>query len=110
MLDSNGCKCHSCKCTTSNMRLVFSFSVWILASNWVIQMVLKVDMAMVAIEMPMSIKHFGQPGVEIFDFCGRALIICQKSSRELLIMARLTSVTNLVINLKASSCWSSNLS
>ena len=36
--------------------------------SWVILTVLKVDMAMAAIEMPMAIKRFGRPGVEISVF------------------------------------------
>jgi hypothetical protein len=59
-------------------------------------------MAMAAIEMLMAMKHFGQPGIEISDFCGSALMMSQKSSSEPSMMARLTSVTDLVIDLKGS--------
>jgi hypothetical protein len=59
---------------------------------------------MAAIEIPMAIKCFGQSGIEISDFCGSALMMSQKSSREPAMIARLTSVTDLVIDLKGSSC------
>ncbi len=66
--------------------------------------VLKVDMAMAAIEMPLAIKHFGRPGDKISDFCGSTLIMSLKSSSELSMVAKLTSVTDLVMDLKGSSC------
>ncbi len=66
--------------------------------------VLKVDMAMAAIEIPIAINRFGQPGIEISDFCGSALMMSRKSSSEPSIMARLTSVTDFVIDLKGSYC------
>jgi hypothetical protein len=56
-------------------------------------MVLKVNMAMAAMEMPIAMNHFGMPGINISDFCGSALIMSRKSSRLLLMVARLTSVT-----------------
>ncbi len=66
-------------------------------------------MAMAAIEMLMAMKHFGWPGDEISDFCGSALIMSLKSSNELSMVARLTLVTDFIIDLKGSSCLSSNL-
>jgi hypothetical protein len=71
----------------------------------VILTVLKVDMAMTmaAIEIPMVINHFNRPSIEISDFCGSALIMSWKSSWEPAMIARLTSVTDLVIDLKGSS-------
>jgi hypothetical protein len=68
----------------------------------VIRTVLKLDMEMAAMEILIVMKRFGRPGVEISDFCGSALIMSRKSSSEPLIMAKLTSVTNLVIDLKGS--------
>jgi hypothetical protein len=68
----------------------------------VIRTVLKLVMAMAAMEILIVMKHFGRPGVEISDFCGSTLIMSRKSSSEPLIMAKLTSVTNLVIDLKGS--------
>ncbi len=47
------------------MRSVFSLRVLISSLSWVIQTVLKVDMAMAAIEMPMAMNLLGQPGIEI---------------------------------------------
>jgi len=63
---------------------------------------------MAVMEIPMAMNVFGQPGIDISDFCGRALIISRKSSKEPSMMARLTSVMDLVMDLKGSSCWSSN--
>jgi hypothetical protein len=37
--------------------------------------VLKADIAMAAMEMPMVINRFGLPGIEITDFCGSALMM-----------------------------------
>ncbi len=54
----------------------------------------------------MVIKHFGLPGVEISNFCGRALIMSRKSSSKPSMIARLTPVTDLVMDLKGSSCLS----
>ncbi len=70
-----------------------------------IWVVLNVDMAMAAIEIPMAMKCFGQPGIDLSDFCGSALMMSQKSSSEPSMMARLMSVTDLVIYLKGSSCF-----
>jgi hypothetical protein len=47
------------------MRSVFSLRVLISSLSCVIQTVLKVDIAMAVIEMPMAMNHFGLPGVEI---------------------------------------------
>ncbi len=52
----------------SKIRSVFSLSVMISLLSWVILTVLKVDMAMAAIEIPMAMKSLGCPGVEISDF------------------------------------------
>ncbi len=60
-------------------------------------------------EIPMAMKCFGHPGIEIFDFCGSALMMSRKSSREPSMMARLTSMMDIVMDLKGSSHWSSNL-
>jgi hypothetical protein len=51
-------------------------------------------MAMATIEIPMVIKCFGWPGIEISNFCESALIMSWKSSREPSMIARLTSVTD----------------
>ena len=86
------------------MRLVFSLSVLISSFSWVILTVLKVDMAMAAIKMPMAINIFGRPGVEISIFWGSAFMMSRKSSSDAS-MARLTSVTSVtdfVIDLKGS--------
>jgi hypothetical protein len=64
---------------------------------------------MAAMDILMAMKCFGQPGIEISDFCGSALMMSRKSSREPSMMARLTSVTDFIMDLKGSSCWSSNL-
>ncbi len=72
-------------------------------------MVLNVDMVMAAMEIPMAINRFGHLGVEISTLWGSALIKLQKSSSKLLIIERLTSVTDLVIGLNGSSCWFSSL-
>ncbi len=61
---------------------------------------------MAAMEIPMAINSFGLPGIVITNFCGSAMMISQKSSSDPLMMARLTSVTDLVIDLKGSSCFS----
>jgi hypothetical protein len=76
----------------SSMRSVFSFKVCIWTSSWVIQTVLNVDMAMVAMEMEMAMNLLGHPGIEISDFCGNTLIMSQKSSRLPSRVKRLTSV------------------
>ncbi len=101
-----GANVFSWRCTTSNIMWVFSLTVLILSFSWVILMVLKVDMAMAAIEMQMAMKHFCQLGVEISDFSGGALIMSQKSSSKLSIVTRLLSVTDLVMDLKGSLCSS----
>ncbi len=88
------------------MRSVFSLRVLISSFSWVILTVLKVDMAMAAIEIPRAINRFGQPGVEISVFWGKAFMMSQKSSSDPSMMARLTSVMDLVIDLKGSSCFS----
>jgi hypothetical protein len=49
----------------SSKRSVFVLSLEISASSCVIQMVLHVYMAIAAIEMPKSMKHFGHPCIEI---------------------------------------------
>ncbi len=67
-------------------------------------MVFKVDMAMATMEIPMAMNCFGLLGVEISNFCGSTLMMSRKSSKEPSMMARLTSVTDLVIDLKGSSC------
>jgi hypothetical protein len=46
----------------------FSFKVLISSLSCAIITVLKVDMAMAAIEMLMAMKCFGHPGIEICDF------------------------------------------
>jgi hypothetical protein len=84
------------------MRSVFSLRVLISSLSCVILTVLKVDMAMAAIEIPIAIKPLGQPGLEFSNCCESALMISQKSSREPLMIARLTTVTDLVIDLKGS--------
>jgi hypothetical protein len=71
-------------------------------------MVLKVDMAMAAMEIPMAMNRFGVPGIEISNFCGSALIMSRKSSKEPSMMVRLMSVMDLVIDFKGSSCWSNS--
>jgi hypothetical protein len=68
-----------------------------LCVHWVILIVLKVDMAMAMMEMPMAMNHFDLLGVEISDFCVKALMMSKKFSRLLSIVARQTSVTDLVI-------------
>ncbi len=105
---SRWCRCFSCKWTTSRIKSVFSLRVLISSLSWVILMVLKVDMAMAAMKIPMVMKHFGLPCIEISDFWGSALMMPQKSSREPSMIDRLTSVTNFVMDLKGSSCWSSS--
>ncbi len=65
-------------------------------------------MAMAAMEIPMAIKRFGRPGVEISDFCGKALMMSRNSSNDPSMMERLTSVTDLVIDLNGSSCCASS--
>jgi hypothetical protein len=94
-------RCFSCKCSTSRIRSVFSLRVLISSSSWVILTVLKVAMAMAmaAMEIPMVIKCFGHPGVEISVFCGRALMMSRNSSSDPSMMERLTSVTDFVIDL-----------
>ena len=54
-------------------------------------------MAMAAMEIPMAIKRFGRPGVEISVFCGKALIMSRNSSSDPSMMERLTSVTDFLI-------------
>ncbi len=51
---------------------------------------------MAAMEIPMAIKRFGRPGVEISVFCGKALMMSRNSSSDPSMMERLTSVTDLV--------------
>ena len=58
----------------------------------------------------MAIKRFGRPGVEISVFCGKALMMSRNSSSDPSMMERLMSVTDLVIDLKGSSCWASSWS
>jgi len=65
---------------------------------------------MAAMEIPMAIKRFGRPGVEILVFCGKALMMSRNSSSDPSMMERLTSVTDLVIDLNGSSCWASSWS
>ncbi len=69
-------------------------------------MVLNVDMAMTAIEMPMAVNHLGLPGVEISILRGNALVMYWKSFSDPSMMARLRSVTDLVLDLNSSSCLS----
>ncbi len=88
------------------MRSFFSLRVLISSFNWVILTVLKVDMAMAAIEMPSAMNHFGLPGVEISVFLGNAFMMSRKSSSDPSMMARLMSVMDFVIDLKGSSCFS----
>ena len=88
------------------MRLVFSLRVLISSFSWVILTVLNVDMAMAAIDMPRAMNCFGLPGIEISVFCGKALMMSRKSSNDPSKMARLTSVTDFVMDLKGSSCFS----
>ena len=59
---------------------------------------------MAAMEIPMAMKHFGRPGIEISVFCGRALIMSRNSSSDPSMMERLTSVTDFVIDLNGSLC------
>ncbi len=47
------------------MGSIFSLRVLISSLSCVIQTMLKVDMALAAIEMPMEMNHSGLPGVEI---------------------------------------------
>jgi len=49
----------------SKMRSIFPLRVLISSLSCVIQTMLKVDMALAAIEMPMEMNHLGLPGVEI---------------------------------------------
>ncbi len=88
------------------MRSIFSLSVLISSLSWVICTMLKVDIAMAAIDMPMAMNLLGLPGVEISILCGSALIMSRKSSSDPLMMARPMSVMDLVIDLKGSSCLS----
>jgi hypothetical protein len=67
-------------------------------------------MAIDAIEMQIAMNLFGLPGIEISVFCGSAFMISRKSSNDPSMIARLTSVTDLVIDLKGSSCCSSSWS
>jgi hypothetical protein len=87
---------------------VFSLRVLISSFSCVILTVLKVDMAMAAMEMPIAMKRFGRPGVEISVFCGKAFMMLRNSSSDPLMMERLTSVTDLVIDLNGSSCCASS--
>ncbi len=93
----------------SKIMSVFSSSVLISSLSCMILMVLNVDMAMAAMEMPMAINCFGRLGVEISALWGSALIMSRKSSSELSIIERLTSVTDFVMGLNGSSCWFSSL-
>ena len=43
-------------------------------------------------------------------FCGRALMMSRNSSSDPSMMERVTSVTDLVIDLNGSSCWASSWS
>jgi hypothetical protein len=88
------------------MRSVFSLGVLISWFNWVILTVLKVVMAMAAIDMPIAMNRFGLPGIEISVFWGSALMMSRKSSSDPSMITRLTSVTDFVIDLKGSSCGS----
>ncbi len=88
------------------MRSVLSLRVLISWFNYVILTVLKVDMAMAEIEMPSAMNHFGLPGIEISIFWGSALMMLRKSSSDPSMIARLTSVTDFVIDLKGSTCCS----
>jgi hypothetical protein len=76
------------------MRSIFSLRVLISSFSWVILIVLKVDMAMAAMEMPIAINR------------SRALMMLRKSSSDPSMIYKLTSVTDLVIDLKGSSCCS----
>jgi len=67
-----------------------------------IRTVLKVGIAMAAMEMPSAMNLFGQPGIEMTIFCGNTLMISRKSSSEPSMMAMLMSVTDLVMDLKGS--------
>ncbi len=86
------------------MRSVFSLRVLISLFNWVILTVLKEDMAMVAIDMPIAMNRFGLPGIDISVFWGSAVMMSWKSSSDPSMIARLTSVTDFVIDLKGSLC------
>ncbi len=83
-------------------------SVLISSFSCVILTVLKVDMAMATMEIPMAIKRFGRPSIEISVFWGRALMMSRNSSNDPSMMERLTSVTDLVIDLNGSSCCASS--
>jgi hypothetical protein len=63
-------------------------------------------MAMAAIEMPSAMNHLGLPGIEISVFWGNTFMMSRNSSSNPSMMARLTSVTDFVIDLKGSSCFS----
>jgi hypothetical protein len=82
------------------------FKVWISTSSWVIRTVLKVNMAIAMMEMPMVINLFGLPGTEISDFWERALMMSQNSSNKVSMVARLMSVTYLVMALNVLEQYS----
>ncbi len=86
------------------MRSVFSLRVLIFWFNWVILTVLKVDMAMAAIDMLIAMNCFGLPGVDISVFWGSALMMSRKSSSDPSSQADV--ITDFVIDLKGSSCCS----
>ncbi len=65
-------------------------------------------MAMAAMEMPIAIKRFGRPSIDISVFWGRALMMLRNSFNDPSMMERLTSVTDLVIDLNGSSCCASS--
>ncbi len=86
---------------TSTSKSVFPLSEEISESNCVILYMLKEAMAIAAIEIPSTMKHFVCPDVISVD-CGKAFMISLKSSRFTLIAIRLTSVVHLMIDLNGS--------
>ncbi len=70
------------------------------ASYCVIQTVLKVNIAIAVIEMPMATNLLGLPGVEISVVCVRPL----KSARLPSMVDRLMAVTELEMAFNGSSC------
>jgi hypothetical protein len=85
----------------------FYLSVVILELSCMIGYALKELMAIAAMESPIVINCFGQPGIEISVICGSAFMMSLKSSMKAPIIIKLTSVVDLAIELKVSLCFSS---
>jgi hypothetical protein len=78
-----------------------------LAPSCVILIVLKVAMAMTAMEMPIAMNLLGHPDIEISVLCNSALMMSGKSSKLPLMVVSLISVSDFVSVLKGSSSLSS---